>query len=169
MSTDIEKAIESLYSELETLNNRSKLIKTNINNLSALIGNTPPFNDTELSVPINTQSVRPDQFFRKGLATAVKEYLKMKGSATPAKDIFETLKSGGFEFDPASSEAIQFRGLTISLGKNTNDFVYIKSNNSYGLAEFYPDKKAPKGKKKNSSEANETQSEETQEEIKETE
>lgn len=115
--------------------------------------------------PILSQSIKPDQFFRKGLATSVKEYLKMKNGAATAKEIFDALKSGGYEFDPKLSENIQFRGLTISLGKNTNDFVFIKSNNSYGLAEFYPDKKNNRGRKKSSN----INPDEKQEEINESE
>ena len=162
MSNDIEKAIDSLYSELESLNNRIAIIKTNINNLSALLNKELPFKETDLTTPISSQSIRPDQFFRKGLATSVKEFLKMKNGAATAKEIFEALKAGGYEFDPKLTEPIQFRGLTISLGKNTNDFVFIKSNNSYGLVEFYPEKKSRK-RKSGSNDEDETKSIENEE------
>lgn len=148
MSMELEKAVDSLYSEMENLNKRISEIKKNINSLSALMGKDQPFNDSELSSINNSTNIRADQFFGKGLATAVKEYLKKRGQAVPAKEIYEALKSGGFEFTGSKAENIQIRNLTISLSKNANDFVYIKSNNSYGLWEFYPGKKREKEKGK---------------------
>jgi hypothetical protein len=148
MSVELEKAIDSLYIEMENLNKRISEIKKNVNSLSALMGKDQPFTDSELlSVNLST-SIRPDQFFGKGLATAVKEYLRMRGQSVSAKEIYEGLKSGGFEFTGNKNESIQFRNLAISLGKNTNDFVYVKSSNSYGLWEFYPERKREKEKRK---------------------
>lgn len=148
MSTDIQAAIESLYSEMNSLNIRMTEIKRSINSLSNLIGKPAPFNDTEFSSIAITSNMRPDQFFGKGLATAVKEYLKMKGRALTVQEIYEGLKSGGFEFTGSKEEKIQMRNLAISLSKNSNDFVYVKSSNAYGLWEFYPEKKREREKKK---------------------
>jgi hypothetical protein len=152
MSIDLTNAVDSLYAELENLNKRVSEVKKNINSLSALMGKEQPFADSELSSIGNSTNIRPDQFFGKGLATAVKEYLKMRNQAVPAKEIYEALKSGGFEFTGSKAENIQIRNLTISLSKNSNDFVYVKSSNAYGLWEFYPDKKREKEKKKNNDE-----------------
>ncbi|MCX6174744.1 MAG: hypothetical protein NTZ27_08355 [Ignavibacteriales bacterium] len=146
MSADLTSAIESLYAELETLTKRANEIKKNINSLSALMGKEQPFTDSEFSSIGNSANIRPDQFFGKGLATAVKEYLKMRGQAVTAKEIYDALKTGGFEFTGNKNEAIQYRNLAISLGKNSSDFVYVKSSNAYGLWEFYPDKKREKRK-----------------------
>ena len=68
----------------------------------------------------------------------------MRGRACTAKEIFDALKTGGFDFPKGKAENIQFRNVTISLSKNTNDFVYVKSSNAYGLWEFYPEKKKEK-------------------------
>lgn len=163
MSVELEKAVDSLYNELEKLNSRINEIKKNINSLSALMGKEQPFQESELSSINSANNIRPDQFFGKALATSVKEYLKMRGQAVPAKEIYEALKSGGFEFTGNKNEAIQSRNLAISLGKNTNDFVYVKNSNAYGLWEFYPEKKKAKEKKKNNTDINDTTEEPTEE------
>lgn len=141
MATDLENAVEALYGEMGTLSGRMAEIKKTINSLSALMGKPQPFSDVELSNVSGSLSIAADQFFGKGLATAVKEFLKMRGRAVPAKEIYEALKAGGYDFGETKAENIQYRNLTISLSKNTNDFVYVKSSDAYGLWEFYPEKK----------------------------
>ncbi|OGU30039.1 MAG: hypothetical protein A2057_13395 [Ignavibacteria bacterium GWA2_35_9] len=148
MSTDIKSAIESLYSEMGTINNRLNEIKKSINALSVLIGEEAPFSNAEISSIGYTTNIRPDQFFGKGLATAVKEYLKIRGRASTVQEIYEALKTGGYEFTGSRAENILQRNLAISLSKNSNDFVYVKSSNSYGLWEFYPEKQREKKKPK---------------------
>lgn len=148
MSEPIKIAIESLYEEMEVLSKRMTELKKSINNLKAIIGEDQPFKDLEMGSLTGGANIRPDQYFGKGLATAVKEYLKARNRAATAQEIFDALKNGGFEFTGTKGEKIQMRNLAISLSKNSNDFVYIKSNNSYGLWEFYPEKKREREKKK---------------------
>jgi hypothetical protein len=152
MSKDLEKAVESLYSEMDGLHLRLAEIKKTINSLSALMGKNQPFADVDYSSISGNTSIRPDQFFGKGLATSVKEFLKIKGRAVTAQEIYDSLKSGGFEFPKEWKEKFQMRNLTISLSKNSNDFVYVKSSNAYGLWEFYPEKKREKGKQQKNEE-----------------
>lgn len=148
MSDQIRSAIDSLYSEMEILNKRMAEIKKSINNLSVINGEEPPFKDLEFTTVVGTNSIRPDQYFGKGLATAVKEYLKARGRAATVQEIYDALRSGGFEFTGTKGEKIQMRNLAISLSKNSTDFVYVKSSNAYGLWEFYPEKKREREKKK---------------------
>ena len=148
MSEQIKNAIESLYGEMEILNQKMTEIKKSINNLSAIIDEEQPFKDLELTSVIGGNNIRPDQYFGKGLATAVKEYLKARGRAATPQEIYEALKSGGFEFTGTKGEKIQMRNLAISLSKNSTDFVYVKNSNAYGLWEFYPEKKREREKKK---------------------
>lgn len=149
MSTDLESAINSLYSEMESINSRLSEIKRSINILSVLNGKQAPFSETDFNSLALIGSVRPDQFFGKALATSVKEFLKMNGRAMTAQEIYEGLKNGGYEFTGNKSEKIQSRNLSISLSKNSNDFVYVKSSNAYGLWEFYPEKQKEREKQKN--------------------
>lgn len=146
MSIELEKAIESLYGELENINKRAIEIKKNVNSLSALMQKTQPFTDAEMATGSSGVSVYPDQFFGKGLATAVKEYLKMRGRASTPQEILDALVAGGFEFVGGSDEKYRLRNLSISLSKNRNDFCYVKTSNAYGLWEFYPDKKRERTK-----------------------
>lgn len=140
MSTDLSQAIDSLYAELKVVESRSAEIKKMINNLSAMIGKQPPFQNVEVSAMFGIQALRPDQFFGKALSTAVKEYLKIRNQACTAQEIYEALLTGGFEFPKEWKEKYKLRNLTISLSKNSADFVYVKSSNAYGLWEFYPER-----------------------------
>jgi len=140
--------MESLYAELKLVDGRSIEIKKMINNLSTMLDKQPPFKNIEASMALGNQSIRPDQFFGKGLSTAVKEYLKMRDQACTAQEIYDSLRAGGFEFPKDWTDKYQMRNLTISLSKNSSDFVYVKSSNSYGLWEFYPEKQRERKKQK---------------------
>lgn len=141
MSTDLSQAQESLFSELNVVEARSTELKKMINNLSAMLDKPLPFPNIETTAPFGSQAIKPDQFFGKGLATAVKEYLKIRNQSCTSQEIFDGLKMGGFEFPKEWGEKFQLRNLTISISKNRNDFVYVRGSNSYGLWEFYPEKK----------------------------
>lgn len=150
MSNDLSAAVESLYNELNSILERATEIKKTINNLSALMGKPQPFTDVEAASYRGGLSIRPDQFFGKSLATAVREYLKFRGQACTAQEIYEGLRTGGYEFPKDWTLKYQLRNLTISLSKNRKDFVYVKSSNAYGLWEFYPEKKRERAKQKGS-------------------
>ena len=175
MSADLSQAMDSLYSELKGVEARSIEIKKMLNNLSAMLGKEPPFQNIETGMVLGNQPIRPGQFFGKGLSTAVKEYLKMRNQACTAQQIFDALKIGGFEFPKDWTEKYQMRNITISLSKNSYDFVYVKSSNSYGLWEFYPEKQRERKKQKakqlkgDPSEPDESQQDEEQDPPVETE
>jgi hypothetical protein len=142
MSEDLNNAVESLYAELDRVNKKAIEIKKSINSLSTLLDKPQPFTEVELaSSSMGHSNIYPDQFFGKGIATAVKEYLKMRGRASTAQEIFDALISGGFEFPEEWGEKFKLRNLAISIRKNSKDFCYVKSSNAFGLWEFYPDKK----------------------------
>jgi len=138
MSADLKKAVEALTAELQTILQKAANLKRTINELSTLIGETPPYSDVDSGMITGILHIQPDQFFGKALTTAMKEYLKMKGRAATAEEIYAALRDGGFEF--TGDEKFQLRGVAVSLGKNRRDFVFVKSSNSYGLWEFYPEK-----------------------------
>ncbi|MGA9115595.1 MAG: hypothetical protein WB626_02360 [Bacteroidota bacterium] len=147
MSVELTKAIEALQGELVAIMQRGLEIKKTINQLSALNGEDPPFSDVEFNTVTGSVNIRPDQFFGKPFNTAVKEFLRMKGRAATAEEIYKALSQGGYEF--SGDEKYQLRGVAISLGKSRNDFVYVKSSNAFGLWDFYPGlrKKRERGKK----------------------
>jgi hypothetical protein len=145
---EISKSIEPLVEELNSILKKASEIKKVINQICALEGNQPMYLDVDYTPSVNGSSISTDQFFGKGLSTAAKEYLRMRGRAATGQEIFEALKKGGFQFQDKGKD--QLKNFTNSLSKNRYDFVMVPGleENSYGLWEFYPDKVKEKGKKK---------------------
>ena len=167
MAQEFIKTIEPMVEEVNSLLRKASEIKTIINQYCAINGEPPIYTDVEFTAVGNSTSILPDQFFGKGLSTAVKEYLKGKGRAATAQEIYDVLKKGGFEFPESWKEKEQLKNLAISLSKNRYDFVLVPGleGNAYGLWEFYPEKKRMKEKKKNINETNEEKTEESQENV----
>lgn len=150
MSKELKSAVQSLTKELESIMKRASEIKKTINQLSVINGEEPPYKDIEVDISLGTGTIRPDQFFGKGLSTAVKDFIKMKGSAATAEEIFEALNKGGFEYPKDWKDQHKLKNLAISLSKNRHDFVYVNTGTikAFGLWEFYPEKKREKEKEK---------------------
>lgn len=136
MTESYKKAIDDLLLDLQKRSEEVADIKRTINQLCKLAGEPLRFDDVSVE-SVQGRAIRPDQFFGKAQATAVKEYLKMKGSAATIDEIYDALLRGGYSF--TGTEKLWKRGLSIALSKNSKGFVYIKNNKSYGLPEFYPD------------------------------
>lgn len=136
MDPDLKAGIDALYKRLNPLMEKEKMYKKLINEMSVEAGAPAPFPDVDSMSSAGVTNILPDQFFGKPLFTAVKEYLKMKGRAAPAREIFDALKQGGYEFTGA--EKLQYRGFTISLSKYGGKLIYVKPSDSWGLPEFYP-------------------------------
>ncbi len=151
MTPEMKQAIDALEKKLEMAMSQVNEIKKMINQLHEFEGQKAPYTIEGVEMR-GTDSIAPDQFFGKGLATAVKEILKAKGKAMPVQDIFDLLTKGGYRFDGVKGE-LRLRALSISLSKNTTDFVRIPSEDAvgaiYGLVSFYPEmkKRIDKGKK----------------------
>jgi hypothetical protein len=135
------EAISALYERLDELIEQERTIKRTINDLSVIDGVEAPFPDVETAGISGIRNIRSDQFFGKSLNGAVKEYLRIIGRAVPVKEILEGLKRGGFEFPSHWAKEHWLKNLSISISKNRNDFVYVKSSDSWGLWDFYPEKK----------------------------
>lgn len=147
MSQEFNSAIDALELKLVEAQEQVSNIKKAINQLLVLSGNSSRYDDVDISFGQGKRSIRPDQYFGRSLATVVKEYLKMIGHAVSAREIFEDLKKGGYSFE-GKDETDQYRGLTISLAKNTLAFIKVGANgDTYGLREFYPDLKDKKREK----------------------
>lgn len=128
--------IRKLDDEIDSLQAEIKKKKQAINILSESIGQQPPY-EIEDEVRTN-QPIRPDLFYGKVFAAAAAEYLRMKKQATSAQEIMENLEKGGFEF--TWSGDVRLRNVAISLAKNSQLFHKLP-NNTFGLLEFYPDRK----------------------------
>ena len=135
MSEYIKMAIEDLERKLQHQLEEASETKKAINVLCKQLGEPVRFADVSTEI-VRASSVRPDQFFKKPLATAVREYLQMKGSAATVDEIYEALQKGGFNF-VGKNAAIKKRGLQISLSKSRRIFAYVKASDTFGLWEFY--------------------------------
>jgi len=136
MSEHLRKAIEDLERKLQEQLDEVAETKKAINVLSRQLGEAARFNDVSAEKIAGLTSIRPDQFFNKPLATVVREYLKLRGSAATVDEIYGALSRGGFEF-VGNNEMIRKRGLQISLTKNRRIFAYVKASDSFGLWDFY--------------------------------
>lgn len=140
------KTIEDFESKLGDLERQMNALKTSVNMLCEMYGTPPKYEIAQFSGAgaqgggAKTLTFRPDEFFNKPLATCVREILmarKLKdlGPADP-QELFQALRSGGFAFE-SRDEDVAFRGMQISISKNTERFNRLP-NGQIGLAEWYP-------------------------------
>lgn len=134
MVEHLRKSIAELQKKLKQQLNEVNKTKQAINYLSEILGEPAPYSIEDSNVPEEIL-IRPDSFFGKGLATAVGEYLEMRGHAVPVAEIMAGLKQGGYDFGNAKYPE---RVLRINLSKNSSKFVQIKGSDSFGLRKWYP-------------------------------
>ncbi len=125
-----------------------------VNRLCTLAGRAPLYPDAE-SGRYGARSIKRDQFHGKPLATAVKQYLEVRGpsdrgglGAATVNEIYDALIEGGYK--PETEDELHAkRGLRIALTKNSYLFYRVSSDRSeggstYGLLEWYPNAKPQK-------------------------
>jgi hypothetical protein len=140
--------IEELEQHLRELLAEVADTRRTINSLCRSLGEKPRYAEEEPSTARATG--RPDQYYGKPLASAVREYLDSRGQACAAREILEGLKAGGFDFDAQGWKATDhLRLLASSLAKNTATFLRLPSG-TFGLRSWYPNAPKP-GKKAQSS------------------
>jgi hypothetical protein len=143
-------AISRLVADIERRDAETWELKRTVNKLCQFADMPPRYPDNN---PPGGGSggarFKADQFYGKPLASAVREYLEMRGApnangqgAATVKEIFNALKEGGFAFDTKNDDNA-LRGLRISLAKNTTTFHRLP-NGQFGLLSWYPNAKPPK-------------------------
>ena len=143
MSAELERAIESMRTELQNMSRRIVEVKKAINQLLSVQGLPPEFSDLQVEETAVGQFVsKPRQFLGKSMLDAVTQYLKKTGKAASAKEILEALTKGDFEFPKDWKPKLKLKNLAIFLGQRKDEFVTFKTKEGkvYGLAEHYPDK-----------------------------
>ena len=139
--TKLQPAVEALLDELKVLDNqRTELVRT-VNMLYRRMGKP------EIPLPGETpvagsQTIRPDQFFGRPLATAVTELLDARRSAMPLDEVVEALLAGGHQFRGEHPK----RSLAIAISKNRK-FLTVPNTDAVGLREWYPTAKLAKNGK----------------------
>jgi len=137
MADELGPAVTALQRKLDEQLQAVADTKRTINMLLKMSGQEPLYTDTENE---HSGTVRADQFYGRGLATAAAEYLHMRKQACQPDEITRGLASGGFDFDLLGwKEDDRLRNLAISLAKNTGTsgkFHRLK-NGSFGLRSWY--------------------------------
>jgi hypothetical protein len=91
-------------------------------------------------------AIRTDQFYKQGLGTSIREFLKMRKAANlgPASlsEIYDALVRGGFAFE-TGNEDNRKRNLRANLTKSTALFHRLPDGVHFGLTEWYPELKVP--------------------------
>ncbi|MGA9056989.1 MAG: hypothetical protein WB763_10810 [Terriglobia bacterium] len=128
----IRLAIKELQGKLEKQERDVSQTKSAINVLLATLGEVPLFEQTENKTSAQGNvTIRADQYFKKGITAAAKEYLKAKGSAAKVEEIIDALTKGGCELG-----ANALKNVKISLSKNSRIFAQINED-TFGLWEMY--------------------------------
>jgi len=156
MATD-DSSIAGILDLIASLEKEAADAKRTVNRMLIRSGQPARFNDAELNADGTTRAnqIRKDQFYKKALASSIREYLQMRydagnGPAT-LQEIYDAMVRGGMLFE-TDNEDNRKRNLRLSLTKNTAIFHKLPTNGDYTLREWYPDLKAgdeePTAKKK---------------------
>lgn len=154
MDTSTQSTISKIQTQIAALHDQIVLKKKLVNQLCELEEQPLIYSITELadSQTASNAAFRPDQFYGRPLATAVREILERRFAAhlgaIALNELFETLKKGGYAFDN-SNDQIAKRNTAITLAKNPA-FAKVPHNGHIGLAEWYPNAKKPKKDKHDS-------------------
>ena len=157
MDSTTSATIDKINAQIANLEEQIASAKKTINGLCVMEGEPPLYPDVEARRSSAGAAFRGDQFFGKPVATAVKEILEQRGArnlgAISLNELFEVMKSGGFEFDN-NNDPIAKRNLAITLAKNPA-FTKVPSNGFIGLSQWYPNVKKKKDAKNNGTEPDE--------------
>jgi hypothetical protein len=140
MSKTVEDAIREFQAEIEADERRLREKKGTVNTLCGVIGRPPIYSiESEGQRPIGGP-IRPDQFYGRPLATAVRDILVMRQAANQGaasvNEIHSILVEGGYQFE-TKNEDIARKSLRNSLAKNTALFHKLP-NGRFGLRAWYP-------------------------------
>ena len=148
MADEFGPAIAALERKLQEQHRGVLDTKRSINLLLKMAGKSAQYQEDEEA---SSSSVRPDQFYGKGLTTSAAEYLAARNQACQPDEILRALEAGGFDFDMLPwAKDDRLRSFAISLAKNTGGagkFHKLK-NGSFGLRSWYDEdflKKAAAG------------------------
>jgi hypothetical protein len=148
-----QQTIKDLEGRLQELDTESRKIKSAINCLCDVMGEPPKYDlGEELG---HKDTVRPDEYYGRPLATVVNEVLEKNGAAMSLDDLYGQLIAGGCDFT-GKNDGIKKRGLAISMGKNQK--FHRLPNETWGLSKWYPDAKKAKDNAKKEESETETKS-----------
>jgi len=148
MSNPFDSAIAELERQIEEVERKASDLRSTINSLCAAAGISPRYPDISIGSTSSTRitQIRDDTFYGKKQTPAMRDYLEMRkaqglGPAKP-RDIFEALKSGGYQFESKDDEIalVSMRALL-----RTQPQIFHKlPQGTWGLTAWYPDAKRQK-------------------------
>ena len=156
-NSEFDPAINKMVEEITRIDNQSAELKRTVNQLCKFAGKANIYSDIDVVVATTLETLKPDQFFGIKTATAIREYLSMRGDsksgglgAASVSEIYDAMIMGGYAFD-TKNDTNSKRSLRASLSKNTSAFTRVggsdtKGEAKYGLKEWYPTAKEPKKK-----------------------
>jgi hypothetical protein len=137
MADEFSSAIAALRQKLSEQHRNIADTKRSINLLLKMAGREPEYAEDD---DPSSSSLRPDQFYGKGLASSAAEYLAIRKQACQPVEILRALEKGGFDFDMLPwKKDDRLRSFALSLAKNTGaagKFHRLK-NGSFGLRSWY--------------------------------
>ena len=154
MSNPFEAAIAELERQLEEVDRKGNELRGVINNLCTAAGLPLRYPDlgvgagANAGAPGRVTKIQDDTFYGKKQTPAMREYLELRkaqglGPAKP-RDIFEALKSGGYQF--GANEIVALVAMRALLRTQPNIFHKLPQG-TYGLTAWYPDAKRHKSDK----------------------
>jgi DNA mismatch repair ATPase MutL len=149
--TALQQTISNLIAKIDE---RMKPIQDDMRMVNALCAHAklpPHYRDVEVHSSKRSFAIHRDQYVGKAMATAVREFLEMRGpsdrggmGAATVNEIYEALIAGGYKPD-TEDELNAKRGLRIALTKNSQTFYRVSQRGdaagTYGLLEWYPNAK----------------------------
>lgn len=146
----VHKTIQLACGEVDRLTAELVAAKKGVNAICAMFKLDPVYQDVSEPERANLLGGRSDRYVGKPLAKVVRSILTARhdSGVGPAEveELYAEMLAGGFDFEDKNEENSK-RGLAVSLAKNTQTFYRLK-NGEWGLREWYPNLKQPKGKGK---------------------
>jgi hypothetical protein len=140
---DLIPAINRLVGDIDRRDAETAEMKRTVNRLCDYAGLPAKYSQVEdPNAGAHGIRIMPGQFYQRALATAVGDYLKMRGDPNKGgmgpgtiSEIYAALLEGGFQFDAKSDDTAK-RALSISLAKNTQTFERLPTG-QIGLKTWY--------------------------------
>jgi hypothetical protein len=146
MADATEEFLAQLVRDIEELTAKADQKKQLVNQICADRAIAPRYADAGGAGGTHAMSfggtIRRDHFHGRKMATAIREYLEMRGAsdrgglgAATVNEIYAALVEGGFTFE-TKNDLNAKRGLRDALMKNSGAFHRV--GDAYGLVEWYP-------------------------------
>jgi len=148
MASEFQAAIDGLLKILAEQEKKVTETKNTINQLCEYSNTPKMFAETSTSVSASITTIKSDTFYGKTVITATREYLEMRKASnlgpTTIRDIFDTLKTGGFQFN-SKNDTNSMIVLRNAISKASAIFHRLP-NGDYGLVKWYDLSKIKKTK-----------------------